>query len=247
MGRVGGPDELLMHPNDVRLSVCIQYVPWDSRRVKTKDMLVDYFDQFDDTTVSVVEGGEEEIRWKTTYRAWKRGLVGKSTHHLVLEDDVGLCNGFHREAKRAIAHLPDKQISFFSVYKVVMDAAKRNHSWCRIKGMGWGQARLLPREDIADMLEWGAKHVDPEYPSTDARLQYWSVYRKQEPVWCTVPSLVEHLGANDSTVGNDPPIRRTAAYFNPDPGLIDWTVPENPLTNRSKQLQTEYLRGDWKP
>jgi hypothetical protein len=55
------------------------------------------------------------------------------------------------------------------------------------------------------------------------------MYDLDEQFWNTVPSLVEHIGADDSLLGNQPPIDRTAAWYDPDVTYDDvaYDVQEN--------------------
>jgi len=232
-----------MDPRDVRVSVAINLAPWDEKRVETVRLQREMLEGAPGIqSVSVVEAEEGTPIWDSVRECWRKGIGTGSTHHLVLADDVALCRGFPEGLRRALATVPDKPVCPFSVYKAIEEARERGESWVRLKGGMWGQAQILPTEYVGDFLDWERQHVHPDHPHDDTRVNLYATYALEDYVWVTVPSLVEHLGADESLLGNNPPIDRTARWYLSDGDArdIEWERPSDPVTERAKDMWTDY-------
>lgn len=243
MGR--RPDLLTMDPRDVRLSIAVMYAPWNDRRVEVAELLRSRLSDAPGVeSFSMVEASRDESVWETSERAWQRALGGSSTHHVVLQDDIAICRGFATGLREAIAEVPDKVIAPFAVYKTIEEARERGVSWARVRAGLWGQATIIPKPDISRFLYWQDHRFDPDDPHDDSRVNCWAALDRDEDIWCTAPSLVEHLGANDSELGNAPPIKRDARWFigeNYDITGWDWSFDiEDVPVNRNKNVESAY-------
>lgn len=205
----------------VTLSVAVMHVPgarerrpWVDAIEKTarSNPLVKRFD--------VVRDFEKRGPWHTGRRAWHMGRSARCTHHMVLQDDALLCDGFFEQAVQAISALPDECISFFAWRGSAQQAADEGNHWVAHKDHILGLALVMPTAWIGTWLQWCADNVWPGCKHDDTRLLTWLISETKQ-VYFTVPSLVEHLGVK-SVTGNNPPIRRTATIYEQQPGEIDW-------------------------
>ena len=162
--------------------------------------------------------------WWNAQQCWGMITPG-ATHHLVLQDDMWPCKNFIQSAKNALAANPDAPVSFFTVYKNIVDEARKNGGHWVLTSKIWGAAPCLPVWMIEDWLAWSEANVRPDFKHDDARLSAYLI-SKGIDVWNTVPSLAEHdLHGKKSLLGNNPPISRMARWFAGDGNNldIDWS------------------------
>lgn len=203
-----------MTPTDIELSVAIIYAPWDTARQRNSIRLSQTLDSMGITNERV-RAKQDESLWETAQRAWRQ-TPATATHRLLFPDDVDIVDNFGRLATDALAERPKSPVSFFLLHSdIVAEARERGVSWATTGG-AWGQAICLPTEYIDQMLTWCDESVKPDVTHDDVTVSVWAMYDLDEQFWNTVPSLVEHIGADDSLLGNQPPIDRTAAWYDPD-------------------------------
>lgn len=187
--------------------------------------------------------------WPNHYRSWASGMLsGEATHHLVMEDDLALCKDFLEGVIEAISWAPHGPISLYINRKVVDDCREAGSSWARVEDGMWGQALILPSEQVVEFIRWDRENLRPEAFAYDSRLAMWSL-ATGKPVWCTVPSLVEHAGAGASTIGYSNS-RRVSRWFigeNASALDIDWSQGAvDPPRTQDKHLSWYRGRGFWK-
>lgn len=172
--------------------------------------------------------------WPADRQGWLAcGHVG-ATHHCVMQDDMLPCDGFLTILHGAVAAAPpDVPICYFSMRKTITAKARAAGSpWWIGRGSNWGGTTVLPADLTLRFIDWCDHYIDPAYKSADARLKAFLNCRGQD-VWMTTASLVEHVGAASSLIGNSN-ARRVAAwrYIPSRDGPIDWTppqrIPQNP-------------------
>lgn len=224
---------------NVRLSVAIMAVP--ERRSQVVQLM-----QKLGRRVPVVYDTKRRGAWWCAERAWRR-VRGGSTHHLVLQDDVTVCRDFVASAEQAIAaHRPDAPICFYANRKAVEEARAKGDAWFGGIGLLWGQAICLPVADIWPMLGWCKRHVSERYFKYDRRVGLWAEAHERL-CYCTVPSLVDHLGSTTSTMGHRTPQPRVARWYigdNASGRSIDWTRGlAEPLLVRTKNRRR--LLAEW--
>lgn len=182
--------------------------------------------------------------WPTMKHAWEAGTRHTSDYHIVLQDDVWPADHFIEGARDALAVVTRSArqtarfwppVSFYANRKECEEAAARGDSWVVIPDGTWGQAMALPWSLIHSFLAWEIRHILPDFGLTprrgiklaDSRMAMWCV-RRNTPVWCTVPSLVDHIGAAYSTLGHSP--RNRARVVTADARGIDWSAgADNPI------------------
>lgn len=156
----------------------------------------------------------------------------KTTHLLVLQDDVLPCKNFISAAEKLISLLPEEPISLFSNSSAVETALLKNKSWVKLKTWFMAQGYIMPTSIIPDLIKWVDEKVKPTTRFDDERFAMYFFYH-EHLVYATVPSLVEHLGWNSTLLRNYKNYEfqkrrdlRMATVFiglDKDPLNIDWT------------------------
>lgn len=160
---------------------------------------------------------------RTAALAWE-AVDRAATHHLVVQDDVLLCDGFAREITACVQAMPETALTFFTHWGSRLSSATRMAALC---GLSWTEvvgdylptvALILPAdvaEGLAKSLKMSSNRHDDEVAceylrmaGIDARL--------------SVPNLVEHLEL-PSLAGNDfRGIRHAACFMSRDPSPAGW-------------------------
>lgn len=176
------------------LSVAILHAPWSPERAaNVRDLL----EQLPAALVVADEHREGDLKvanrrgcWPMAWWAWC-AVDPDATHHLVLEDDAQLCDGFLGLVEQAIAREPDACLSLF-----------RGERDCSV-------ATVLPVPIIAEWMTWvresprGVKLLPHHDYLIAAGMRELGV-----PRLYAQPSLVEHR-AFGSLLGHDHVTART--------------------------------------
>ena len=175
---------------------------------------------------AVISDNDRLGPWPTARAAWQWSLRTGATHHLLLQDDVIVCDGFLTMAKEALAAVPREMVSFFTTRPgYAKRAVSRNHHWLRSNAEVFGQAICMPDDVLADFLRWERSHIKPTYKHDDARVGYYAIARDR-PIYFTLPSLVQHVGLEHSTLGHSVPAHQKvlhSPWFSKEVGSVDWT------------------------
>ncbi|TCO44789.1 NAD-dependent epimerase/dehydratase family protein [Actinocrispum wychmicini] len=162
---------------------------------------------------------------RTSMRAWSSVPAG-STHHLVLEDDAQLCEGFRDQAERAVAAAPDAAIVLFTAW------GSRNGAVVRLgalSGARWATpvaeytanvALILPAAVGEGFADYARAHGGT-WPDDVILARY--LKSLGVPTYLTVPNLVEH-GEFPSISGNDRHGLRLSACHSAVPADTDWSL-----------------------
>lgn len=147
-------------------------------------------------------GFQPQIIWDTDNNRWNTGEKAwlahdpNASHHLVLQDDVILCNDLMHGCEQIVKHIPLMPISLFLMNKkryglqTIADEAKnRNCSWVILSRLNWGQAIILPAPMIKPMIQWVNNVCN--IPNYDLRIALYLLH-KNIPTYYTMPSLVDH-------------------------------------------------------
>lgn len=175
----------------------------------------------------VVEDTERKGCWHTAKRAWSLGLELGGTHHLVLQDDVKLCASFWRHLPYVVSHAPRQAIYLYSCRQTVLRLSRENDChWIRQWGALNAQAIVLPAPIIKDWLRWLDEEgniPDDVMPDVDdSRLALYLMANDMES-WITVPTLVDHVLPNASTLGHNNPDHVSCDFLaDRKPGSVEW-------------------------
>jgi hypothetical protein len=192
----------------------------------------------------VVPDNDRQGLWPTVQRAWRLGVMSGATHVLVMQDDVAVQPGCLANLRGILAARPDACISLFSPRATVRKAVLSGVAWLETADGCWGQALILPRAWVSEWLAWCQCTIRLDYPHDDARLAMWLMTTGRS-CFITCPSLVEHAGADASTVGHGGSAAwptRAASLLQPDVA-VDWS---NLRALRSTSAATQrYFTQHW--
>jgi hypothetical protein len=203
------------------------------------------------------EPGDQPTPLKTALHAW-RAVEPGATHHLVVQDDVSLSEGFLQRVRVGVALFPDSAIAFYCNWNSVNGAVTRLAS---AVGATWAQetgaeyfptlAMVLPSRFLDAYLEFAAPFAGL-WRDDDELMREFLASRGISAV-LSVPSLVEH-GQLKSLAGNASHGVRRAACFSTVPagsreGLahsiahIPWLKAGRVLSMIREPARAEYRRG----
>jgi SAM-dependent methyltransferase len=202
-----------------KLDIAVMHAPWDSvRRANVLRMARILAPQ--GVRLRVVEDKSRSGAWPTGRNAWLTSPPG-TTHQLVLQDDVELCDNF---VAQVLAVVEANPTSIISLYCPVGAVRKASGHWLTIRGMTWGPALLMPVPKARTVMTWVRTFI----PEDSTKSYDWRIAMftrcEVEPLWVTSPSLVQHLNPQSSLMGHTSPILiRVASLYRQDPGPIDWS------------------------
>lgn len=209
-------------------SIVIQHVPWVDWRGDVARRIEEGFRRTD-VPVARVGATREESVWDTAERCWRTGWRQGRDYTFVLQDDIHLSDYFHRDLQAVLDALDaagdEPPLCLFSPRQAHADTCReRDAPFIRVRQGVWGQARGLPTDRIPEFLDWQRAAVHPDHEHDDSREALFAEYQMDQRVFIPQPSLVEHIGANKSNLGqNHPdPDARKAAWFVDDNRDIDW-------------------------
>lgn len=187
--------------------------------------------------------------WPNHWRSWASGMMASgATHHMVMEDDLTLCEDFIEGVREAISWAPHGPISIYSNRKVIEECRRVGSSWARVEDGMWGQALILPTEQVTEFIRWDREYLRPDAFAYDTRLVMWSL-STGKGIWCTVPSLVDHAGAASSTIGYSDARRISRWFIGEDVSAlsVDWSKGvEDPPRDQDKRLSWYKGKGLWR-
>jgi hypothetical protein len=187
------------------------------------------------------------------FKAAAQDRANGATHHLVLQDDITLCDGFIEHVMGAISAKPDVPITFYNSRKVVTRAREKGKSWATMRNPINELAFCFPVPMIDPMITWCDANLDASIKWADSRMSTYFLSHNLL-MWITCPSLVEHTGWRKSTMGNPPAPGgrpRVAAWFEQQPGFINWLAgkddpehdPAGQLSQYKKYFKVAYEPG----
>ncbi|MCI0590081.1 MAG: hypothetical protein L0Y67_00485 [Gammaproteobacteria bacterium] len=204
------------------LSIAIQHTPHRADRRKwVRTMVAQLRKENPDIPLAVIEDTHQEGCWPTYRRALE--VACGTSHHLVLQDDLGLCRDFIGSVREVIRARPANLIALYTNSRSVFTARQRGESWVENASVA-GQAVLWRNELIGEFIEWQSAHIASEFPWDDVRVSMWLI-KTSKRAFATVPSLTQHLGCGFSTLGLNGRSKVAAWYIGADKSAlgIDWS------------------------
>lgn len=162
--------------------------------------------------------------WENARRAFEKHSP-TATHHLHIQDDVGLCKDFVEGLYKLVEARPRDAITLYMTSKATCEKARAaDIHWIACHGVCWGPATLLPLHLLYQYLDWERAHVLSDYKSSDGRMEFWSYYTNT-PVYAELPTFTEHLEPLTSSLGHPPMESKVSSWFIGDqsPLTIDWS------------------------
>ncbi|HWO00090.1 MAG TPA: hypothetical protein VNS63_12570 [Blastocatellia bacterium] len=204
------------------LSIAIQHTPSRPDRRKWVQAMIQQLRSEDASVpIALIQDAQLEGCWPTYRRALE--AAGDASHHLVLQDDLGLCRDFIQSVKEVIRARPTNLIALYSNAGSVFTARDRGESWVEKAG-ACGPSVIWPRELIAEFLQWQDIHIDRSFAFDTVRVSMWLI-KTSKKAFTTVPSLTQHLGSESSTLGLNSPTKVATWYVGEDRSAlgIDWS------------------------
>ncbi len=184
-----------------RLSVAIMCVPERRANVERMAEKLDVGNH----SFEIVEDTYHDGIWPTAMRA-RTAYSPDATHHLVLQDDLMLCEDLIEGTELALSHLEadggvDLSTAWFSLCGT-SEQQRREYlsgetSWFKANAFN-GTAVGAPVGDIEPAIDWANRTISQQPDGDDFKLWNWCIAAGR---WCyhTVPCLAEHAGAYKST------------------------------------------------
>ncbi|HEX5732706.1 MAG TPA: hypothetical protein VF131_07720 [Blastocatellia bacterium] len=223
----------------IDLSIAIQHTPSRAdRRTWVRAILNQLRAEDPSIPITLIEDTEHEGCWPTYRRALE--AAGDVSHHLILQDDLGLCRDFIGSVKEVILARPDNLIALYTNAEAVLTARSRGESWIEKPGV-CGPSMIWPKHLIAEFLQWQDKHVDCNFEFDTVRVSMWLI-KTSKRAFATVPSLTEHLGYASSTLGLNSPTKVATWYIGEERSAlgIDWS---QGLSSPAKA--TTHIHQEW--
>ena len=174
--------------------------------------------------------------WWTAKKCWEEGSVSNATHHLLLQDDVVICNNFVNGIKSVISSYSNDIISLFHGPRKAFNGSAR---WGLSEGV-WGQGIVMPVYLVEEFLKWEAKNISKDFPHDDSRVSLFAIKTKRH-VKVPFPNLVDHRDVEIKSVMGHKWIRpRISSDFmgERNPEDFDWSNKKNQM--KSVNSFTQY-------
>ena len=204
------------------LSIAIQHAPHHADRRKWVQAMVEQLrSENPKIPMTVVEDTQHEGCWPTYRRALE--AAGDTSHHLVLQDDLGLCRDFIGAVEEVIRARPDNLIALYTNAHSVYTARERGESWIEKAGAS-GPSVIWPVELIGEFLQWQDMHINPNFLWDTVRVSMWLI-KTSKRAFATVPSLTQHLGWESSILGLNGSHKVATWFIGVDQSAlgIDWS------------------------
>lgn len=204
------------------LSIAIQHTPTHADRRKwVQAMIAQLRSEDAQIPIVLVEDTNEAGCWPTYRRALE--AAGDAPHHLMLQDDLGLCRDFIGAVREIIRARPASLVALYTNSGSVFKARQRGESWIEKAGV-CGPAVIWPKQLIGEFIEWQDAHIDAGFPWDTVRVSMWLLKTSQK-AFVTVPSLAQHLGHKASILGLNGRDKTATWYIGANQsGLgIDWS------------------------
>lgn len=221
------------------LGIAIQHTPSRADRRKwVQAMLEQLRSENPNIPIAIIEDTQLEGCWPTYRRALE--AAGDASHHLVLQDDLGLCRDFIRSVEEVIRARPKNLIALYTNAKSVLTARCRGESWVEKSGVS-GPSVIWPNDLIGEFLQWQDTHIDRNFQWDTVRVSMWLI-KTSKRAFATVPSLTQHLGCESSSLGLNNPVKVAAWYIGEDRSAlgIDWSQGLSSPTKDTTPIHAEW-------
>lgn len=168
---------------------------------------------------------QKNNRWDTG----RRSLLAydeEADWHLVVQDDVILCDDFLERVTEALSFVREGPVALYMgkgtvdgvpAKKLVRRGRQAGYRWVKGDGPLWGPAVAIRPEDIPPLVAWCDARKKPD--NYDLRMTLY--FRKHgRRCWYAMPSLVEHRIGDENpslVAGRGANRGRIAAWFEQDP------------------------------
>lgn len=138
---------------------------------------------------------------KNCLRAWGEPCKPETTHLAVLQDDIDVVDNFKEIVERITSNFPDAIIAICE-WSLEPRDKKEGTPYVLMKRPNLkGQGIIMPVKYREDFIRF--YHTELEgYQHDDAAIRMFA-YMNDIPVIGTIPSLAQHLGAQDSAINKN--------------------------------------------
>ena len=197
------------------LSTAIMHAPWDSKRVDWLKTICERVDNID-----IVTDDNRDGIWATAKRAWKiagnakinfndRGknvvISTRSTHHIVMQDDMIPCIDWNSRLMEAINKYPEACISGFQPSQGLL--SNRYHlnkiPIYNYKGNVWGGSFVLPLKHALAVSDWCDENAKDISDNLDDLKISRYCFSNNVKTFHMYPPMFEHVGYDTSLVGHE--------------------------------------------
>ncbi|HCU52095.1 MAG TPA: hypothetical protein DGG94_20240, partial [Micromonosporaceae bacterium] len=166
---------------------------------------------------------------RTAKVAWSAVAEG-ATHHLVLQDDVALPDGFARMLTEAIKHRPDAGIALYVNWNSPQNAyharraAALGTAWAPLSRWEYTPALgfVLPAATARGLGRYLCTLPDEVRDDDECITRFCRESGVQ--VFATVPNLVQHVDGPSLSGYDFHGLRRSVAFVGDAHAAVDWTV-----------------------
>jgi len=187
-------------------------------------------------SLSVTKDNVGRGSWWTAKKCWEAGSTSNASHHLLLQDDIVVCNNFVNGVKKVIDAYPDEIISLFHGPRKSFNNSAR---WGLSEGV-WGQGVVMPVPMVQEFLKWESENISTDFPHDDSRVSLFAIKTKRY-VKVPFPNLINHRDIEVKSVLGHKWIRpRISSDFmgERNPEDFDWNDKSNQM--KSVNSFTQY-------
>jgi hypothetical protein len=145
-----------------------------------------------------------------------------ATHHLVIQDDAIVGRGFKELVDYYVQKYPKYVISLYlglrdkpnfrtNALPLIEQAVKREREGVVLNGISWGVGLIIPTGLIPEIIkDW--ENSDKLIRHDDTRIGR-SMQRRKIPIFCTLPSLLDHRDEESFMNNSEGKVKRKAHTF----------------------------------
>jgi len=150
---------------------------------------------------------DSKVQWALDQ--WEYSLGWKdATHHVFVTDDLNLAPGFWGLLEEMVLARPEAILGLLSNHPRAPELAAAGVHWYRTNSWIVGPAYVVPRLHLMKFVPWFRSLPDGRapgakgYANDDSTLNEWVSRFGPGEAWHPVPTIIEHRGDLESTVGH---------------------------------------------
>ena len=157
----------------------------------------------------------------TCRKCWFAPVPNGVTHRVVLQDDLDICDNFVGIMNEIVNVHPE---FIFSLYcsRMRFEYAAQGSPYVIIKGRNaWGQGMMMPISYVKPMFDFADAELGADFPYDDGIYAWWAEKEKLE-IMTTIPSTIQHLCPNNSTLGYNNKNKVSKVWIGRDLSKVNW-------------------------
>lgn len=160
--------------------------------------------------------------WYNAKRAWLAPLPEGTTHRMVLQDDICVCDDFIDICNKIISVFPDAIFALHGGSWITPNMKKTKSPYINVRGCGIsGQAIIIPVHHIPKMMAWSDEVLGKEYKHDDGRIGFYALCNNVK-VFGTIPDLTDHIPVDTCIRGHNRKDRVSKTWIGSNIGKQDW-------------------------